>query len=171
MARGDKRYREERRKKGGRRGGEKFARKIILTGRANKNGAYPGILPAFSPSPSLSLSSCDRSRDRRLFREIFHGEEKIAPRIYSKHDEFVVAIPCCGLFCSTIRKTEDRGEFSRRRESKRAETNRLIRLTTGTGFLMAGVAANGERGPAIGLVMETACREKEIHGGGKEWGG
>lgn len=62
VARGDKRYREERRKKGGRRGGEKFARKIILAGRANKNGAYPGILPAFSPSPSLSLSSCDRSR-------------------------------------------------------------------------------------------------------------
>lgn len=169
MARGDKRYREERRKKGGRRGGEKFARKIILTGRANKNGAYPGILPAFSPSPSLSLSSCDRSR--AFSRDFFHGEEKIAPRIYSKHDEFVVAIPCCGLFCSTIRKTEDRGEFSRRRESKRAETNRLIRLTTGTGFLMAGVAANGERGPAISLVMETACREKEIHGGGKEWGG
>lgn len=169
MARGDKRYREERRKKGGRRGGEKFARKIILTGRANKNGAYPGILPAFSPSPSLSLSSCDRSR---AFSRDFSREGKNRPEnLLEARRVCCNAIPCCGLFCSTIRKTEDRGEFSRRRESKRAETNRLIRLTTGTGFLMAGVAANGERGPAISLVMETACREKEIHGGGKEWGG
>lgn len=119
MARGDKRYREERRKKGGRRGGEKFARKIILTGRANKNGAYPGILPAFSPSPSLSLSSCDRSR---AFREIFHGEEKIAPRIYSKHDEFVVTRFRVVLFNDSNNRRSGRILAAQRIETRRDES-------------------------------------------------